>query len=349
MRIFRSLWLVNLLALAGCGGPEYKGPPSDHFDGQQFYNQEPFTKKSFWTLIKWQLTRERPEWVWQALPPRQEELPERVTGNDLRVTYINHATLLIQYHGLNILTDPVWSERVSPFSFIGPKRYHDPGVALEKLPPLDLIFVSHSHYDHMDLATLRRLAEINPLTPVVTLLGNAELIRKEAGFGTVTEMDWWQSQPLNQQVTLHIVPSQHWSARTRFDTNRTLWGGFVLESASGPVYFPGDTAWGGHFQRIHDRFGPMRFSALSIGAYEPRWFMVSSHMNPQEAVAAHKILHSSTSMGIHFGTFPLSDEAQFAPPQDLAKEREAQGLPEEAFRAPLPGESWTVPVITAGH
>ena len=343
MRIFRSLWLVNLLALAGCGGPEYKGPPSDHFDGQQFYNQEPFTKKSFWTLIKWQLTRERPEWVWQALPPRQEELPERVTGDDLRVTYINHATLLIQYHGLNILTDPVWSERVSPFSFIGPKRYHDPGVALEKLPPLDLIFVSHSHYDHMDLATLRRLAERAPLTPVVTPLGNAELIRRETGFVTVSELDWWQSLPLKDGLRLHLVPGQHWSARSRFDTNRRLWGGFVLEAPTGPVYFAGDTGWGPHFAQIRERLGAPRFAALPIGAYEPRWFMQDSHLNPDDAVRAHQALGAANSLGIHFGTFSLSDEAQFAPSRDLAHARALHGLADEAFRTLAPGEVWSVP------
>lgn len=343
MRIFRPLWLIHLLALAGCASSAYDGPRSDHFDGERFYNLAPREDKSLWTLLKWQFTRTRPQWTWQDGPAVPTRPATRVAGRELRVTFVNHATLLIQHEGLNILTDPVWSDRVSPFTFIGPQRQHAPGMALDDLPPLDLIFVSHSHYDHMDLATLRRLAERSPLTPVVTPLGNAELIRRETGFVTVEELDWWQSLPLKAGLRLHLVPGQHWSARSRFDTNRRLWGGFVLEAPAGPVYFAGDTGWGPHFAQIRERLGAPRFAALPIGAYEPRWFMRDSHLNPDDAVRAHQTLEAQSSLGIHFGTFPLSDEAQFAPPRDLAQARALHGLADADFRAPAPGEVWSVP------
>lgn len=343
MRIFRPLWLIHLLTLAGCASSAYEGPRSDHFDGERFHNLAPREDKSLWTLLKWQFTRTRPEWTWQEGPAVPTRPVARVEGGELRVTFVNHATLLIQHQGLNILADPVWSERVSPFSFIGPRRYHAPGVALDDLPPLDLIFVSHSHYDHMDLATLRRLAERAPLTPVVTPLGNAELIRRETGFVTVSELDWWQSLPLKDGLRLHLVPGQHWSARSRFDTNRRLWGGFVLEAPTGPVYFAGDTGWGPHFAQIRERLGTPRFAALPIGAYEPRWFMRDSHLNPDDAVRAHQALGAVSSLGIHFGTFSLSDEEQFAPPRDLAHARALHGLADEAFRTLAPGEVWSVP------
>lgn len=344
-RVLRPIWWLALCNLLGRHGRPYRGPRSTHFDGQRFHNLEPKPHKSLADVLKWQLKR-APQlpWVAQAGPNTAPVVTSRVQGAELRVTYINHATLLIQQHGLNILTDPLWSKRASPFEFIGPKRYHPPGLSLDQLPPIDLILVSHNHYDHLDLFSLRQLAERFPSAQVVTGLGNSGLIG-ECGFPDVIELDWWQSLPLNEYLNLHAVPVQHWSARARHDTNRSLWLGFVLDSADGPVLFPGDSGLGPEFKLIHQRFGPLRFAALPIGAYAPRWFMRDNHMNPDDAVQAHQQLASQCSMAIHFGTFNLSDEEQFAPLQELDKALAERQVPASEFRPPKPGEQWQVPVL----
>ena len=341
----RPAWKINLESFLGRGLPGHQGPVTEHFDGKRFHNLEPKPHKGLYRLFKWQLSRApQPDWIDQPGPAQPPAIAERVTGADLHVTYINHATLLIQQHGLNILTDPLWSERASPFQLIGPKRHHPPGLSLEQLPPIDLILVSHNHYDHLDLFSLRQLAERFPLAKVVTGLGNGGLIG-ECGFPDVIELDWWQSLPLNEQLSLHAVPVQHWSARARHDTNRSLWLGFVLDSAEGPLLFPGDSGLGPEFKLIHQRFGPLRFAALPIGAYAPRWFMRDNHMNPDDAVQAHQQLASQCSMAIHFGTFNLSDEEQFAPPQELAKALAEREVSANEFRPPKPGEQWQIPVL----
>jgi L-ascorbate metabolism protein UlaG (beta-lactamase superfamily) len=341
----RPSWKINLDSILGRGTRGYRGPPSAHFDGTRFHNIEPKPHKGLGRLLVWQLNRApQADWIEQPGPAQPPAIAERVSGPDLHVTYINHATLLIQQHGLNILTDPVWSQRVSPFPFIGPKRWHPPGLSLAQLPPIDLILVSHNHYDHLDLHSLTQLAARFPQARVVTGLGNAALIGA-CGFERIDELDWWQSLPLNADVTLHGVPVQHWSARTRNDTNQTLWLGFVLESAQGPLLFPGDSGLGPEFKLINQRFGPMRFAALPIGAYAPRWFMRDNHMDPDEAVQAHLQLQSQQSMAIHFGTFRLSDEGQFAPPMALQQALHERLVPSETFRAPKPGERWQIPVL----
>ncbi|AYC34397.1 hypothetical protein D3880_19390 [Pseudomonas cavernae] len=341
----RPLWLLNLLTLLGRDQP-YQGPPSAHFDGQRFRNLQPTAHKGLRDLLKWQLERPR-QAPWIAPPPAPPAaISARVSGDTLHVTYINHATLLLQLHGLNILTDPVWSQRVSPFSFVGPRRHHPPGLSLEQLPPIDLILVSHNHYDHLDLWSLRQLAQRFPAARVVSGLGNGALIGA-CGFAEVIELDWWQSLPLADGLSLHGVPVQHWSARSRKDTNQTLWLGFVLDSLHGPLLFPGDTGLGPEFQLIRQRFGPLRFAALPIGAYAPRWFMRDHHMNPDDAVQAHRQLQAQTSMAIHFGTFRLTDEGQFDPPRDLALALTEHGVDPQSFRAPVPGEQWAVPALVA--
>ncbi len=345
-RALRPSWLISLMTLAGYHRSPYRGPASGHFDGRRFRNLAPTPHKDLRDFLRWQFSREQQaEWIDQPAPAVPPEVPARVEGDELRVTYINHATLLIQHRGLNILTDPVWSQRVSPFTFVGPKRHHPPGLALDQLPPIDLILVSHNHYDHLDLESLRGLVERFPLATVVSGLGNGMLIR-EAGFKTVTELDWWQELPLDGGLKLHAVPVQHWSARTRSDTNETLWMGFVIESPDGPFLFPGDTGLGPEFRLIRERFGPMRFAALPIGAYAPRWFMRDNHMNPDDAVQAHQQLESQCSLAIHFGTFNLTDEGQFAPPRDLTKALADWQVDADAFRVPTPGYQWLIPPLT---
>jgi L-ascorbate metabolism protein UlaG (beta-lactamase superfamily) len=341
LRLPRPTWMLSLKTLARCGSMGYRGPRSDHFDGERFHNIHPKPHKSLRDVLRWQLQRARQEpWRWQP-GPDADPVEARVDGERLRITYINHATLLIQQHGLNILTDPLWGPRASPLGCIGPRRYQAPGLAIEQLPPIDLILVSHNHYDHLDLHSLRLLAARFPQARVITGLGNAALIR-QTGFAEVEELDWWQHLALNPQLRLHAVPAQHWSARARADTNRTLWLGFVLESAQGPLLFPGDTGLGPEFALIRQRFGPLRCALLPIGAYAPRWFMRDNHMNPDDAVQAHRILEAQQSIAIHFGTFNLSDEGQFDPPRELQIALQEQGVDPATFAVPQPGQAWEI-------
>jgi L-ascorbate metabolism protein UlaG (beta-lactamase superfamily) len=294
--------------------PRYRGPVSDHFDGQRFYNPNP-GRQGEGAFLKWMLNRERG--VWSALEaPFGPPPPRRVGDGELRVTFINHATTLVQLDGINILTDPIWSERVSPVRFAGPRRYRPPGIRFEDLPPIDLVLVSHNHYDHLDIDTLKRLRRTEILTP----LGNAALMKRHGI--AARELDWWQS---DGRIT--AVPAQHFSARALSDRNRNLWAGFVIASRSGNVYFAGDTGWGDHFAEIGRRFQPIRLALLPIGAYLPRWFMRPVHIDPVEAVEAHHASGAHTSIAIHFGTFALGDDGQEEPIWDLKQAIAAKGNP----------------------
>jgi L-ascorbate metabolism protein UlaG (beta-lactamase superfamily) len=249
--------------------------------------------------------------VWDV---KQSKPPASVAGHDVLVTLINHSTLLIQQCGVNILTDPMWSQRASPFTCIGPRRRREPGVRWEDVPRIDTVLLSHDHYDHLDLATLDRLADRRQSQFIVPA-GVGRLLRSR-NIGPVHELDWGESLSL-PSVTIHSVPALHFSGRGLFNLNRTLWCGYVIEAAGGPVYFAGDTAFGDHFTQIRERFGAPRLALLPIGAYEPRWFMSSVHMAPDEAVRAHEILGAKTSIAIHHGTFQLADEAIDTPKRSL--------------------------------
>jgi len=219
---------------------------------------------------------------------------------------VNHATVLIQQAGSNILTDPIWSERCGPVSWIGPRRHRAPGVEFDHLPPIDTVLLSHNHYDHLDVPTLRRLSARGGMT-FVAPLGVARSLASR-GIGPVRELDWGDSLGA-PGATIHSVPAFHFSARGLLDRNRSLWCGYMIESNFGLIYFAADTAFGPHFGWIRERFGATRVALLPIGAYEPRWFMSPIHMNPEEAVEAHHILGASSSIAIHHGTFQLADEA----------------------------------------
>jgi L-ascorbate metabolism protein UlaG (beta-lactamase superfamily) len=276
-----------------------------HFDGKRFYNPDAPQAAGFLDLLRWQLTR-RPE----ASPAfiadvEQSTPPSRVDGGGLRTTLVNHSTVLFQQNGFNILTDPMWSERAGPVSWAGPRRRRKPGVAFENLPAIDTVLISHNHYDHLDLPTLRLLAARDKSTLIVPV-GVAQLLRSQ-NIGPVHELDWGRSLSL-QGFTIHCVPAMHFSARGIFDRNKTLWCGYLIESQNRLVYFAGDTAFGAHFAQIREKFGSPHLALLPIGAYDPRWFMSAVHMAPEEAIRAHEILAARTSIAIHHGTFKLTDE-----------------------------------------
>jgi L-ascorbate metabolism protein UlaG (beta-lactamase superfamily) len=276
-----------------------------HFDGKRFFNPDAPQSRGFPDVLRWKLTSRpepSPRFISDVEPAKP---PSRVEANELRVTLINHSTVLLQQDGTHILTDPIWSERASPLTWIGPRRRRAPGVPWEDLPRIDIVLVSHNHYDHLDLATLRRLSDRGQSRFVVPA-GVAQLLRS-SNIGPIYELDWGESVSFGQTI-VHSVPALHASARGLFDRNRTLWCGFVIEAARRILYFAGDTAFGDHFTRIRERFGAPRLALLPIGAYEPRWFMSPVHMAPDEAVRAHQILAANTSIAIHHGTFQLTDE-----------------------------------------
>jgi L-ascorbate metabolism protein UlaG (beta-lactamase superfamily) len=304
--------------------PHYHGPRTDHFDGKRFHNANDLWQ-SEGSFLKWQLNRQNGYWRdWVDAPPGPKP-PARV--DDLRVTFVNHATLLIQIDGINILTDPIWSERCSPVSFAGLKRHRPPGIRFEDLPRIDIVLVSHNHYDHLDVPTLRALQKrFHPR--ILTPLGNAALMARYGIEGE--DMDWWSSKsaagggaPLN----IMLVPSQHFCSRGLSDRDATLWGGFVISGRAGNVYFAGDTGWGNHFAEIAKRFPSIRIACLPIGAHLPRWFMKPAHIDPVEAVEAHKVLRATTSVAMHYGTFNLGDDGEMQPVEDLRRAIAARGNP----------------------
>ncbi len=279
-------------------------------------------------VLKWLLNRKRERWP-KWIDSKPGPAPIARVDNELRVTFVNHSTFLIQVDGINILTDPIWSDRAGPLSFIGAKRIRAPGLNFEDLPFIDVVLVSHNHYDHMDIPTLKRLEE--KFSPVIVVgLRNKKFLKKH-GLGRVEELDWWESTSIPNQKKLFFVPAEHFSGRVPWNINKSLWGGFVIESSLGNIYFAGDTGFGNFFEQIHERFPDIRLALLPIGAYEPRWFMSPVHLNPDDAVQAHKILKPKLSIGIHLGTFQLSDEGINAPSQQLKAALKAHGVEPEEF------------------
>ncbi len=343
---------LSLLAVAGSGlgfaacalsTPGYDGPKSDHFDGERFFNQPPIERMGFGDFLAWQLDKEPGPWRdWVDAEPGPKP-PERVGRGELRVTFVNHATTLVQVDGLNILTDPIWSERASPVSFAGPRRVRPPGLRFEDLPPIDVVLLSHNHYDHMDVPTLQALARAHR-PRLFAGLGNSSFLACEDL--TATDLDWWQSVALTDEVTLTSVPTRHFSNRGLTDQDENLWTGYVISGPAGRVYFAGDTGYGPHFRAVRERLGPPRLAILPIGAYEPRWFMREVHVAPDEAVQAHLDLGAGTSLGMHFGTFRLADDGELEPPEELAAALRARGIPGQRFWVLGFGEGRDVPALS---
>jgi L-ascorbate metabolism protein UlaG (beta-lactamase superfamily) len=314
----------------------------EHFDGRRYRNPTAHAGRSFWHLLRWMATRRKerwPRWI-DDQPPAGP--PPRVDAGHVAATYVNHATFLLQIGCHSVLTDPMWSHRASPLSWAGPRRVRRPGLAFDDLPPVPVVLVSHNHYDHMDLPTLRRLQKrFGPL--FVTSLGNRRYLRAR-GLERVEELDWWQTLRVEPGFEVTLTPAQHYSRRGLFDRNRTLWGGFLLEAGGDRVYFTGDSGYDEHFKRIRERVGAIDLALVPIGAYEPRWFMRPAHVNPEEAVQAHLDLAPRVSIGMHFGTFQLTDEAIDEPVRALREALAHRGVPESAFRVPAFGETILLPV-----
>ncbi len=340
-----SILLAAALLGACAGGAQYQGPVSDHFDGERFHNQEAFNV-GFRDLWRYFREREPGPWTRDLTPPEKPDPVERVAPGELQVTVVNHATVLIQIDGLNILTDPVWSARVSPVQWAGPKRYVAPGLAFGQLPPIDAVLISHDHYDHLDLPTLRRLeAKHQPL--FVVGLGEDGWLR-ERGLTQVVALDWGDSHPLSERVKVIGQRAKHWTGRGfgSGQRNRSLWMAYVLTAPGGPVYFAGDTGYDDHFAESGDVLGPFRLALLPIGAYKPRWLTAYQHTSPDDAVQAHLDLGAQQSIAVHFGTFQLSEEGQTEPVDDLAVARSAAGLPDDVFIAPVFGRRYAITALT---
>ena len=286
-------------------------------DGRRYILEGHRGEGSFRDLLKWQMEGNRARWPRRVANRSYPPPPQRVEGAALKATWIGHSTVLLQTAGLNILTDPFLSSRASPVPFAGPKRVRPAALTAETLPPIDLILLSHNHYDHMDLPALRRIARRHA-AHVVTPHGNARWVRRASSRFSIDELGWGEHVE-HKGLRIHVTPALHWSKRGLFDANTALWGAFVVEAAGGPVYFAADSGFGtgSTFADVRERFGPPRLSLLPIGAYEPRWFMHPQHMNPDEAVKAHKLLGTRASLAIHHGTVQLTDEAIDAPVEAL--------------------------------
>jgi L-ascorbate metabolism protein UlaG (beta-lactamase superfamily) len=306
---------------------------TDHFDGRRFFNPNGANGQPVWKLPRMLLTRRA---RWPSRVPVQPQRPPQAGPDDVVVTFVGHATFLIQVAATNLLIDPVYAERASPVSFAGPRRVRAPGVRFDDLPHISLVLLSHNHYDHCDLPTLGAL-DRRFLPRLVVPVGNGQLLRS-AGIRHVEEIDWWQSAG-GAPLPITLTPAQHFSARGVFDRNHALWGGFLIEAAGRRILFAGDTGYGPHFREIAARLGPIDLALLPIGAYEPRWFMQDIHMNPAEAVQAHLDLAARQSLAMHFGTFQLTPEAIDAPARELAKALRERGVSAEQFRPAEVAES----------
>ena len=325
----------------------YTGPKSDHFNGRRFFNPEGIAPLGFRAAWKWKTTEKAEKWPTHFPSPHAGAKPqERLDGDQLRVTMIGHASLLIQVAGLNILTDPVWSQRASPVSFIGPKRHNPPGVAIHDLPPIDIVLVTHNHYDHLDLPTLKTLQQLHA-PHIITPLGNDTIIGKVVRGGRLSATDWGDATTIGNGVTIHTEACHHWSARGSRDRRMALWAAFVIETPAGRIYHIGDTGFhnGINYRTAAEKFGHFRLANLPIGAYEPRWFMQAQHQNPHEAVEGMEVARAAYAVGHHWGTFQLTNEAVDAPVKALDAALSSKQIDPGRFRALRPGEAFDVPPV----
>ena len=316
---------------------ETPAPAAHRLPDGSFRNPWPDSEPRGWRdVLRWTLQRRRQQ---LAATPSRGSFPvatpaiayPRASVSSFAATWIGHSTVLLQLGGLNVLTDPVFSQRAFPVQWAGPRRVMDPAVSLERLPPLDVVLLSHNHYDHLDKSAVRQIARAHPDATWVAPLGLAAYVR---GWGVrqIVELDWWQETLINS-LRVTATPARHFSARRLGDRNKTLWCGFALEVNGARAFFAGDTAYHPEFGNIGARCGPFDFVMIPIGAYDPRWFMHVVHTDPEEAVQIYEDLvapHAGTRqplmLGIHWGTFRLTDEPMDEPPRRTAARWRAVGL-----------------------
>ncbi|MBM3381453.1 MAG: MBL fold metallo-hydrolase [Betaproteobacteria bacterium] len=305
---------------------------------EQFDNVYPFPPKSFWTAMRWRWNRTPAVWPTSRPLKQSPRVGQVLKNQQAAITWIGHSSFLVEFEDLRILMDPIYSEKIFPGGFLGPKRVVEPGVSLEKTPKVDLILLSHDHFDHMDLPTLEYFAKRdNPV--VVAGKGNKPLL-EDTGFKNVIELNWWEKHNFNNSVEITFVPAQHWSTRSLISRNTTLWGGYYFKVKEKTYYFVGDTGYHPKlFKEIQQRVGSPDFAFIPIGAYAQRDFMKDQHNNPEEAVAIHLDVKSKTSVGMHFGTFQLSDEPIDEPCELLRTETKIKSLPSSEFTCMEQGET----------
>ncbi len=356
--------LSGLLSISACSTVnEDYNPAKKHHNPAGFQNNYiEDIDKSRLDLIRWQIERAR------AGLPKPPEKPTPVVSADLKfvsanngisqepaITWIGHATMLVQMGGLNILLDPIFSDRASPVSFAGPKRYQPPGISIKDLPRIDLVLLSHNHYDHLDTASVKALNSQAGGAPLFLVPLGVKKWFASQGISNVQQMDWWDKQTIKTtvgEVEVHFTPVQHWSARGPGDRRASLWGGYALFAPDFHLYFSGDTGYSQDFVDTQKHFANRQTAALgggfdmaliAVGAYAPRWFMKDQHVNPEEALQIHLDLQAKRSIGVHWGTFDLTDESLDQPPKDLAIARAAKKLPQEAFDVMAIGQTLKLP------
>lgn len=336
--LFAFAW-IKLLACTARVSPLRK----PHHTGDGFTNVHLTEQPRFADFLRWRWDR-----LWkQSPPPESYHFPLAQTDPHLlrsnrqqtTLTWIGHATLLLQLGGRNILTDPHFSKRASPVQWAGPKRVVEPGLTLAQLPPIDIVIISHDHYDALDENSVKKLYQRDSggKTTFFVPLGLKQWFRR-CGIDRVVELDWWQQQR-DGNLEITAVPVQHWSKRNLLARNKSLWAGWVIRSHDYRFFFAGDSGYAPHFKEIGQKLGPFDLAAIPIGAYEPRWFMKHHHMNPQEAVMVHQDIASRKSVAIHWGTFILTDEPLDEPPVKLRQAMDRAGLTPEAFQLLQHGET----------
>lgn len=301
------------------------------FENDVFHNPSRTWPKGFRDLLRWVVFEKRTPWPrWVETDP-QAVIKEKIEKNEIHCVMINHATLLIQTSEGNILTDPVFSDRISPFSWLGPSRRKAAGIKIKNLPNIDYVLISHNHYDHMDIPSLYEIwRKFDPF--FILPLKNFHFLF-EAGIHTskTAELSWWQKHQASKNLIFTLTPAQHWSSRSLKDRNKALWGGFWIQNGGQSVFFAGDTGYADHFLEIKKRLGKPTLSLLPIGAYEPRWFMRDQHMNPEDAVQAHLDLETEKSIAIHWGTWPLTYEGMAEPVTQLRQALEKLSVSPDQF------------------
>ncbi|WP_293908281.1 MBL fold metallo-hydrolase [Sphingobacterium sp. UBA5670] len=311
---------------------------SDHFNGRKFFNPtlEKQISPGISDVIK-MMREEREKWPKYVEDCGIPNLNEKLGEDDVAITFVNHATFLIQFQNINILTDPVWANCASPVQWFGPKRVRPCGVALNDLPKIDLILLSHNHYDHLDVDTLKILNErFSP--KVFAALGDKKLLNR-IGFSDVEEFDWWDSIKISRNTEITFAPTQHSSGRSLFDRDKSLWGSYYIQHENRSIYFGGDSGYSTHYKEISKRLGSPEFALLGIGSYAPNWFMKAIHTNPGEAVTAYQDLGAKLGIGMHYGTFQLSSEGYDQPQRDLQTALEERGLSKDHFITLPEGET----------